>query len=130
MNKMQEQVAEFHIAFELPVHVVPKMPADHRLELRRDLIQEELDEFEQACDNCDIVEAVDALGDLLYVVFGAAIELGIDLEPIVDEIHSSNMSKLGADGNPVKRADGKVIKGPNFRKPNLKTILIQQGAKL
>lgn len=127
MNKMQQQVREFHQAFGAPVADTPQLLDDNRWQLRHALIHEEAGEYHEACVQGDIVEIADALGDLLYVVFGAAIEHGIDLEPIVDEIHESNMSKLGADGKPIYRGDGKILKGPNFFQPAIMLLLERQG---
>mgnify|MGYP000311711871 CR=1 FL=1 len=91
--------------------------------LRVDLIEEELDELKEAIANDDLVEVADALADLLYVVYGAGAAFGINLDACFHEVHSSNMSKLGEDGKPIYREDGKVMKGPNFREPALRDIL-------
>lgn len=120
------QVREFHIAFGAPVRVYPALPSTDRQWLRHGLIREELSEFADALYDEDIVAAADALGDLLYVVYGAALEFGIDIHAVFDEIHRSNMSKLGPDGKPVLREDGKVLKGPYYRKPNIEAILAAQ----
>jgi len=91
--------------------------------LRVDLIEEELNELKEAIANEDLIEVADALADLLYVVYGAGGAFGINLDACFQEVHSSNMSKLGKDGKPIYREDGKVMKGPNFREPDLKSIL-------
>ena len=80
-------------------------------------------EYETAEDADDIVEVADALGDIIYVAIGTAISYGIDISKVVKEIHRSNMSKLDADGQPIVRADGKVMKGPNYTEPDLTSIL-------
>jgi predicted HAD superfamily Cof-like phosphohydrolase len=87
------------------------------------LIEEELNELKEAIANDDLVEVADALADLLYVVYGAGAAFGINLDACFHEVHSSNMSKLGEDGKPIYREDGKVMKGPNFREPALRDIL-------
>lgn len=120
-----EMVREFHETFGAPIREVPNAdipPAEARL--RFALIDEELGEYFEAINAKDIVEIADALGDLLYVVYGAALTYGIDLDAVVDEIHDSNMSKLGEDGKPIYReGDMKVLKGPNFRQPDIARVL-------
>jgi predicted HAD superfamily Cof-like phosphohydrolase len=92
--------------------------------LRFDLIEEEFNELREALEADDIVEVADALGDIAYVVYGAAKTFGIPLDEVVDEIHRSNMSKLGEDGKPIYReSDRKVLKGENYFPPNIKAIL-------
>ena len=93
------------------------------MELRIELISEELNELWDAFDARDIVEVADALTDILYVTYGAAHAFGIDIDKCFDEVQRSNMSKLGEDGKPIYREDGKVQKGPNYFKPDLKKIL-------
>ncbi len=93
-------------------------------DLRIDLISEELEELDLALTNKDIVEVADALTDLLYVVYGAGHAFGIDLDECFTEVHESNMSKLGEDGKPIYREDGKVLKGPNYFPPNLEEIVV------
>jgi predicted HAD superfamily Cof-like phosphohydrolase len=94
--------------------------------LRLDLIEEEWGELLAACAASDLIGAVDALGDLTYVIYGMAIEMGVNLDNILDEIQRSNMSKLGEDGQPIYRDDGKVLKGPNYSPPDLASILRNQ----
>ena len=118
-----ELVEDFMEAMGQEVNAVPTFPEDEIQRLRLDLIEEELDELHYAIDNKDMVEIADALGDLLYVVYGAGHAFGIDLDECFKEIHASNMSKLGPDGNPIKREDGKVLKPDTFFPPDLKTIL-------
>ncbi len=119
-------VREFHICFNLPRKYHKVDLSDQALNrLRLGLIEEECSELQSAIyvTDPDPVEVADALGDLAYVVFGAALAWGIDLEDVVGEIHRSNMTKLGEDGKPIYREDGKVLKGPNFEEPNLRRIL-------
>ena len=101
----------------------PTLPNDELAHLRMDLIQEEVAELAQGLIKKDIVEIADALTDILYVVYGAGHAFGIDLDDCFREVHESNMSKLGADGKPVYREDGKVLKGPNFFNPQLAELL-------
>ena len=118
-----ELVEDFMEAMGQDVNAVPTFPEEDIQRLRLDLIEEELDELHYAIDNKDMVEIADALGDLLYVVYGAGHAFGIDLDECFKEIHASNMSKLGPDGKPIKREDGKVLKPDTFFPPDLKTIL-------
>ena len=118
-----ELVEDFMEAMGQDVNVVPTFPEEDIQRLRLDLIEEELDELHYAIDNKNMVEIADALGDLLYVVYGAGHAFGIDLDECFKEIHASNMSKLGPDGKPIKREDGKVLKPDTFFPPDLKSIL-------
>ena len=92
-------------------------------QLRCDLIEEELNELKEAMSNKDLVEVADALTDLLYVTYGAGHAFGIDLDQCFDEVQNSNMSKLGEDGKPIYNDAGKVMKGPNYFKPNLSKFI-------
>lgn len=118
-----ELVGDFMEAFGQQVNIEPTMRDKSIQDLRVDLIAEELEELELAITNTDIVEMADALTDLLYVVYGAGHAFGIDLDECFLEVHSSNMSKLGEDGKPIYREDGKVLKGPDYFPPDLKEIL-------
>ena len=97
----------------------PEFPNSKIVQLRIDLIQEELNELKEAINDKDIVEVADALTDILYVTYGAGHAFGIDLDKCFQEVQSSNMSKLGNDGKPIYNDKGKVMKGPNYFKPNL-----------
>ena len=92
-------------------------------QLRCDLIEEELNELKEAMNNKDLVEVADALTDLLYVTYGAGHAFGIDLDQCFEEVQKSNMSKLGEDGKPIYNDAGKVMKGPNYFKPNLSKFI-------
>jgi predicted HAD superfamily Cof-like phosphohydrolase len=118
-----KKVGVFMQVFGQNVETVPKIQELNVATLRYELINEELDELGQAIDDANIVEIADALTDLLYVVYGAGHAYGIDLDACFEEVHSSNMSKLDADGKPLYRVDGKILKGPDFREPNLTKIL-------
>lgn len=118
-----ELVGDFMEAMSQEVLHEPTIPEFNTVELRLDLIREEYEELEEAVDNHDLVAIADALTDLLYVIYGAGHSFGIDLDACFDEVHRSNMSKLGEDGRPIKREDGKVMKGPNYFPPDLESII-------
>jgi len=118
-----ELVGDFMESFGQEVHDGPTLRDSQTQQLRYDLIDEELEELKMAFDNDDIIEVADALTDLLYVVYGAGHAFGIDLDECFLEVHESNMSKLGEDGRPIYREDGKVLKGSDYFPPNLKEIL-------
>lgn len=124
MNKWQQMVREFHEKAGAAIANAPvKVVWPEILNLRIALIEEELGELHQAMRAHDAVEIADAIGDLLYVVLGTAVSCGIDIEPIFEEIHRSNMSKF-IDGH--RRADGKWIKGPSYSPANLTPIIEAQ----
>ena len=100
-----------------------EFPDKKTVQLRIDLIQEELDELKDAIKQNNIVEVADALTDILYVTYGAGLSFGIDLDQCFAEVQRSNMSKLDAEGKPIFNENGKVMKGPNYSKPNLKQYL-------
>lgn len=112
------------LAFGQKVEESPIIPDKAIQELRVDLIAEELEELEYAIEKEDIIEVADALTDLLYVIYGAGHAFGIDLDACFVEVHNSNLSKLGEDGKPIYRDDGKVLKGPNFFEPDLEKVLL------
>jgi predicted HAD superfamily Cof-like phosphohydrolase len=116
-------VKEFHRVFGHPIASIPEFPTEELRTLRLDLISEERNELLDAEVRKDIVAVADALSDLLYVVYGTGLVYGIDLDKTFNEVHRSNMSKLGADGKPIYREDGKVLKGPNYTPPDLKKVL-------
>ncbi|MDP2686563.1 MAG: nucleoside triphosphate pyrophosphohydrolase family protein [Aequorivita sp.] len=119
-------VSEFHKAFGLGMKETPtaNLGIEKNL-LRYELMREENEEYLEAANNDDLVEVADALGDMLYILCGTIIEHGMQhkIEEVFNEIQRSNMSKLGADGKPIYREDGKVLKGPNYFKPNIQSIL-------
>lgn len=146
MNKTQSQVKEFHKAFNVSTPECPTKLSDERLRLRARLVAEEFFEFmwsmfgkesgaifnarqmvEQVINTqepkLDMVEFCDSLADMIYVIYGSALEAGVDMEPISDEVHKSNMSKIGGPTRP----DGKILKNPNWMPPNIKDILKKQG---
>jgi len=118
-----EKVENFMRAFGQEVQTQPERAEFNTAELRFELITEEVEELATAIDNDDIVEIADALTDILYVVYGAGHAYGIDLDECFSEVHRSNMSKLGEDGKPLYREDGKVLKGPDYFPPNLEDVI-------
>lgn len=119
-------VHQFHTAFNLNIKDTPTVAiSEDRKKLRFELMKEENEEYLEAAENNDLVEVADALGDMLYILCGTIIEHGMQdkIEEVFNEIQRSNMSKLGEDGRPIYREDGKVLKGPNYFKPNIGAIL-------
>ena len=119
-------VTEFHEAFKIGLKHIPTANlGEAKNMLRYNLMAEENDEYLEAAQNDDLVEVADALGDMLYILCGTIIEHGMQykIEEVFNEIQRSNMSKLDVDGKPIYREDGKVLKGPNYFKPNIKEIL-------
>lgn len=124
MDRLQRMVYNFHVGCGLP-HPARITLDDFPAELRIRLIYEEADEFAKAVVEQDLVEMIDALCDLLYVTYGAAVCLGVDLEPFFEEVHRSNMDKVGAP----KRADGKQLKPANWMPPRIRKLLMDQLAR-
>jgi len=119
-------VHEFHSAFGLGIKNTPTANVGEAKNLLRyKLMREENEEYLEAANDDDLVEVADALGDMLYILCGTIIEHGMQhkIEEVFNEIQRSNMSKLGADGKPIYREDGKVLKGPNYFKPDIENIL-------
>jgi predicted HAD superfamily Cof-like phosphohydrolase len=113
------KVGIFMKTFGQDVKSKPSFSTDKINKLRIDLIKEELDELKEAMDNNDLLEVADALTDILYVTYGAGHAFGIDLDKCFDEVQNSNMSKLSENGEPIYNESGKVMKGPNYFKPDL-----------
>ncbi|RZJ36667.1 MAG: hypothetical protein EOO51_00700 [Flavobacterium sp.] len=126
MQKQLKCVREFHEAFNLGVSetIIGDLGNSKNM-LRYNLMKEENEEYLEAVQNNDPVEIADALGDMLYILCGTILEHGLQhkIEAVFDEIQRSNMSKLGADGKPIYREDGKVMKGPAYFKPDFSEIL-------
>ena len=114
-----EKVKIFMETFGQEVKSKSSLSSDKINSLRLSLIQEELDELNKAIQDKDIVEVADALTDILYVTYGAGHAFGIDLDQCFNEVQNSNMSKLGENGKPIYNENGKVMKGPNYFKPDL-----------
>ena len=114
-----DKVGKFMKTFGQEVKNKPSFSSDKINQLRISLKKEELDELKEAMDSKNLLEVADALTDLLYVTYGAGHAFGIDLDKCFEEVQNSNMSKLGEDGKPIYNEFGKVMKGPNYFKPNL-----------
>jgi len=127
MKKQLDAVTEFHTAFKIGFSETPIADlGESKKLLRFNLMKEENEEYLEAVQNNDLVEIADALGDMMYILCGTIIEHGLQhkIEAIFDEIQRSNMSKLDEDGKPIYREDGKVMKGPNYFKPDFSKLII------
>ncbi len=125
LNKI-ELVEEFHNHFNIPNGAEPNVNLSmQEIKLRFDLLREENEEYMQACEDNNLTEVADALGDILYIAFGTILKHGLQhkIEEVFDEIHRSNMSKLDSSGKPIYREDGKVLKGENYFRPDIDKIL-------
>ena len=118
-----EDVKTFMETFGQIVRTKPQFPDEKTIQLRLNLIKEELSELEQAIKNKNLKEVADALTDILYVTYGAGYAYGINLDKCFKEVQRANMSKLGVDGKPIYNEKGKVMKGPNYTEPNLKQFV-------
>ena len=118
-----EKVKQFMQTFGQEVKTKASFSDEKTNQLRLDLISEELEELKNAIESKDLLEVADALTDILYVTYGAGHAFGINLDKCFDEVQNSNMSKLGADGKPIYNDSGKVMKGPNYYKPDLSKFL-------
>ena len=118
-----EDVKKFMRTFGQIVRTKPQFPDEKTINLRFDLIKEELNELNQAMKKKDLKEVADALTDILYVTYGAGYAYGIDLDKCFKEVQRANMSKLGSDGKPIYNEQGKVMKGPNYSPPDLKQFV-------
>jgi predicted HAD superfamily Cof-like phosphohydrolase len=114
-----DKVGTFMKTFDQEVKTKPSLSSDKINKLRIDLIKEELEELTEAMQKKDLLEVADALTDILYVTYGAGHAFGINLDACFNEVQNSNMSKLGKDGKPIYNESGKVMKGPNYFKPDL-----------
>ena len=126
INKELESVAKFHNSFGIDSKEVPTVKiSKETIMLRYNLMKEENEEYFEAANNKDMIEVADALGDMLYILCGTILSHGMQykISEVFEEIQKSNMSKLGKDGKPIYREDGKVLKGPSYFKPDIKSIL-------
>lgn len=125
MRDYIQMVADFHTVFDQKDGNKPRLINSRDGQLRYSLLLEENNEYLEAVEKNDLVGIADALGDQLYIIYGTILKHGLQgkIEQVFKEIHRSNMSKLGADGKPVYREDGKILKGPGYFKPNIKDIL-------
>jgi predicted HAD superfamily Cof-like phosphohydrolase len=119
-----ERVKKFMEIFDQEIKEKASFPSEKITSLRYDLISEELSELKEAVDKKDIKEVADALTDILYVTYGAGHAFGINLDKCFEEVQKSNMSKLGSDGKPIYNDKGKVMKGPNYFKPDLGKFVV------
>lgn len=124
---VQKMVERFHKVFGQPVLPAPALAPEDRAALRLDLIEEEFNELQAAVNDDDIIEIADALADLAYVVYGTAAEYGIDLDPVIQEVHESNMLKLQPDGEVDYDENGKVRKPDYWAAPDIRGVLEEQG---
>jgi len=118
-----KKVRKFMETFDQEVKTKPSFSTNKINSLRYDLIKEELEELKVAMEGKDLLEVADALTDILYVTYGAGHAFGIDLDKCFEEVQNSNMSKLGNDSKPIYNESGKVMKGPNYFKPNLSKFI-------
>lgn len=127
-TRVAANVFAFHRAFGLPAQTVPSLDgvSNEILRLRERLLDEETGEFALASHRRDLVGMADALADVVYVAYGTAATLGLDLDRVLDEVHRANMSKLDEDGRPVLRHDGKVLKSPRYRPPDVVGVVATQ----
>lgn len=125
MKQKIDAVTLFHETYKVPFKEEPGLSTPEFHKLRFDLMAEENEEYLAAAESGNIVEVADALGDMLYILCGTIITHGLQdkIGEVFDEIQRSNMSKLGEDGKPIYREDGKVLKGPNYFRPDIKSIL-------
>lgn len=128
MNDKLELVKEFMKVFGDHINDKPSLIPQKVYELRYKLLKEENEEYLKACEKGDLVGILDAITDILYVAYGTVIAHGFEnvIDKAIEEVHDSNMSKLGEDGKPIKRSDGKIIKGPNYFPPNLSKFIKQK----
>ena len=119
-----EKVKQFMQTFGQEVKTIASFSDEKTNQLRLDLITEELEELKNAMESKDLLEVADALTDILYVTYGAGHAFGINLDKCFDEVQNSNMSKLGSDGKPIYNESGKVMKGPDYFKPDLSKFLV------
>ncbi len=126
----QDKVLEFTKAFLCFENENAELPTDNNLRaVRIKLLKEEFEEYLDGEENNDLVEIADALGDMLYIIFGTAISYGLNLKPIFNEIHRSNMTKLDDNGKPIFREDGKVLKSKNYEPPNIHKVIMENLVK-
>ncbi|MDX5404994.1 MAG: nucleoside triphosphate pyrophosphohydrolase family protein [Bacteroidota bacterium] len=133
MKKQIDHVARFHELFLIGNEDSPRGNVDQdTFMLRYKLMREENEEYLEAAEKGDLVEIADALGDMMYILCGTILKHGLQnvIEEVFEEIQRSNLSKLGADGKPIYREDGKVLKGENYFRPDIRGILEQNGVMI
>ena len=124
MSTLESQVRQFNNTYGKVMSDKPRLPTESEATLMNNLIHEELMELNDAIDAGDLVEIADAIADILYVTAQQATMLGLPIDALLKEVQRSNMSKLGANGKPIYREDGKVLKGPNFSEPKIAKVLM------
>lgn len=117
------KVKKFHEIYDCHIGDQATFPSDDERVLRKNLLREEFDEYLAAEADNNLVEVADALGDMLYIIYGTAVSYGLPINEIFDEIHNSNLSKLDENGLPIRRDDGKILKGPNYFRPDIASII-------
>jgi|TARA_R110001606_G_scaffold391172_2_gene558726 predicted HAD superfamily Cof-like phosphohydrolase len=124
LDSKLEMVKEFNRSFDIQNETKPSLLSKEKFQLKLNIMQEELDEYKEACENEDLVEVADAIVDMMYVLYGIIIQHGLSdvFYDMFQEVHKSNMSKLER-GKPLRRSDGKILKGSEYFKPDLKNIL-------
>lgn len=123
MTTPYHKVKKFHEIYDCNIGNSAKFPDTEERELRKNLLIEEFEEYLLAEAEDDLVEVADALGDMLYIIYGTAVSYGLPINEIFDEIHNSNLSKLDENGLPIRRDDGKILKGPNYFRPDISAII-------
>ncbi len=125
MRDYIQMVGDFHTVFDQKDGNKPRLISSNEGKLRYSLLAEENNEYLEAVEKNDLVGIADALGDQIYIIYGTILKHGLQhkIEEVFREIHRSNMSKLGADGKPIYREDGKILKGPSYFRPNIKDII-------
>jgi predicted HAD superfamily Cof-like phosphohydrolase len=125
MKDYIQMVGDFHTVFDQRDGNKPRLISSNEGKLRYSLLAEENNEYLEAVESNDLVGIADALGDQLYIIYGTILKHGLQnkIEEVFREIHKSNMSKLGANGKPIYREDGKILKGPSYFRPNIKDII-------
>jgi predicted HAD superfamily Cof-like phosphohydrolase len=121
---LEAQATQFNETYNKYMSSSPRLPTEPEATLMNNLIQEELTEFNTAVDEGNLIEVADAIADMLYVIAQQALLIGMPVDALLREVHRSNMSKLGEDGQPIYREDGKVLKGPDFSEPDIAGVLV------
>lgn len=123
MSSLESQVKQFNTTYKKEMSDKPRLPTEPEATLMNNLILEELQELNEAMDSGNLIEIADAVADIIYVTAQQASLIGLPIDALLREVQRSNLSKLGADGKPIFREDGKVLKGPNFSEPDIAGVL-------
>lgn len=127
---LEQLVRQFNDTYQKEMSEVPRLPTEEEAHLMVDLIEEELNELKESIEKQDLVGIADAITDIIYVSAQQGTVIGLPIDALLFEVQRSNLSKLGADGKPIFRSDGKVLKGPDFSEPRIRKILLSRGAKV